>query len=77
LFAAASFPIRCKRWNPPIDLRFANADLRFEEWQKNEMMLPAVLDSWAVHALQQADCSLYHLRVAYFGYEQRHIDRQI
>jgi hypothetical protein len=33
--------------NPPIDLRFTIADLRFKEWLKNEMMLPAVLDPWA------------------------------
>jgi len=26
---------------PPVDLRFTIADLRFEEWQKNEMMLSA------------------------------------
>jgi hypothetical protein len=44
-FAAASFPIRCRRWNPPIDLRFAIYDLRFEAGGKNEMVLPAVLDS--------------------------------
>jgi len=31
LFAAASFPIRCKRWNPPVDLRFAIYDLRLQK----------------------------------------------
>jgi len=30
-FAPGSCPIRCKRLNPPVDLRFAIADLRFEK----------------------------------------------
>jgi hypothetical protein len=42
-FAAALFLIRCKRLNPPVDLRLRLAiyDLKKTE---NEMMLPAILD---------------------------------
>jgi predicted AAA+ superfamily ATPase len=45
-FAAASFPIRCRPWNrSPAPTGPA---------LKNEMMLPAVLDPWAGHALYEA-----------------------
>jgi hypothetical protein len=44
------FPIRYRRWNPSFDCGLRIADCGFEEWQKKEKMLSAVLDRWAGHA---------------------------
>jgi hypothetical protein len=39
--APGSCLLRCRRWNPPVDLRFTIADLKKAE---DEMPVPAVLD---------------------------------